>query len=74
MEKYKQLVEQLYIVQKNEKILGSFWNQTRTLMIYHVTQYQKKPKTKKVWGFFKKQGRKLGSEDRLKKKQVIMIH
>ena len=48
MEKYKQFEEQLYIVPKNEKILGSFWNQTRTLMIYHVTQYHKKSKAKKV--------------------------
>ena len=35
MENYKQL-SYTYLEPKNEEILGSFWNQTRTWMIYHL--------------------------------------
>ena len=44
MEKYKQLVQQLYTEPKNEKILGSFLQANETIDVLKLRQFQKRQK------------------------------
>ena len=44
MEKYKQLVQQLYIEPKNEKILGSFLQANEMIDVLKLKQFQKRQK------------------------------
>ena len=44
MEKYKQLVQQLYIEPKNERILGSILQANETIDVLKLRQFQKKEK------------------------------
>ena len=81
MEKYKQLVQQLYIESKNEEILGSFLQANETIDGVEAQQVSKKAKVKRketnmtvnrlndIRRFFKKQGTITNTETRSKRPQ-----
>ena len=85
MEKYKQLMQQLYIAPKNEKTLGSFLQANETIDGAEAQSVSKKAKVKRkqtdktinrqkdIHHFFKKQGITTNTEICSKKPLVITI-
>ena len=85
MEKYKQLVQQLYIEPKNGEILGSYLQANETIDGVEAQQVWKKAKRKRkktnktvnrqneIYHFFKKQGIITNTETLSKRPSVITI-
>ena len=82
MDKYKQLVQQVYIEPKNEEILRSFLQANETIDSVEAQPVSKKAKwrenkpirqltDKKDIHFFKKQGIKTNTETRSKRPSII---